>query len=240
MDRKEYRDFLYAKYNQVSDNRCKKKSHLSKHLFSKEIIKRHFPKDKEAIILDLGCGQGLFLKVLEQKGYLSCLGVDCSKSQVERAQCADVRQIIQGDVLTYLHGLASSSVDVITSFDLLEHLSKTEVVEMAREIFRVLSRDGIWIVHTVNAESPFFGRVLYGDYTHEQAFTKRSILQLALAFGFTKVSCYEDKPIVHGIKSFFRRILWSGARFVFRAIHSIETGEIDGIFSQNFLAVIYK
>ena len=37
---------------------------------------------------------------------------------------------------------------------------------------RALKPGGRWILHTANAESPFYGRVRYGDITHEQAFTQ--------------------------------------------------------------------
>ena len=54
---------------------------------------------------------------------------------------------------------------------------------------------------------------------------------------------YEDKPIIHGIKSFFRFILWEYViRKILVGVRIIETGWCDkeAIFTQNFLAVIKK
>jgi len=235
-----YRELLYKNYNQTSSMSGKQKSPTPKYFFFKKIIQKYFPKNKEIAILDLGCGHGFALKTLQQLGYHNCCGVDYSSSQIEQAHLNNVTQAIQGDLFVHLRTLKDASVDVITSFDLLEHLSKIEVLEVTREIFRVLSTGGMWVIHTVNAESPFFGRILYGDYTHEHAFTKRSISQLMFAHGFKSVSCYEDKPIIHNIKSFFRRILFGMIRFIFQAILTTETGETKGIFSQNFLSIINK
>ncbi|OPX35236.1 MAG: hypothetical protein B1H11_09415 [Desulfobacteraceae bacterium 4484_190.1] len=101
---------------------------------------------------------------------------------------------------------------------------------------------GRWIIHTPNAESPFGNRILFGDFTHELAFTRTSLAQILLASGFSRVGCYEDQPVLHGIKSAVRWILWRCIRGVLRLYLAVETGNTgrDAIFSQNFLAVGFK
>ena len=99
-----------------------------------------------------------------------------------------------------------------------------------------------WIIHVPNGESPFGGRSRFGDFTHEQAFTRGSLTQLLLASGFATVACYEDAPAAHGAKSRLRALLWRLIRLALRLYLAVETGDTgrNAIFSQNLLAVAVK
>lgn len=90
-----------------------------------------------------------------------------------------------------------------------------------------------------NGESPFAGRIRYGDFSHEQIFTRVSINQVLKSSGFSEVHCYEDEPVIHGVKSLIRWILWKMIRGVLRLYLVAETGAGGRrcIFSQNFLTV---
>lgn len=80
-------------------------------------------------------------------------------------------------------------------------------------------------------------RVRYDDLTHEQAFTKASLGQLFGTLNFTEVRCFEDKPIVHGLKSAARRVLWGLVTAPLRLVHIAETGDFNVILSRNLLFV---
>jgi hypothetical protein len=56
------------------------------------------------------------------------------------------------------------------------------------------------------------------------------------------VDCFEDTPVVHGVKSAIRALLWRLIRWFWLAYIAIETGGTDrrAIFTQNFLAVAVK
>src|SRR4051812_43231134 len=43
---------------------------------------RHLPKDKNAMILDIGCGDGNFVYWMQQAGYTNAHGIDLSAEQV--------------------------------------------------------------------------------------------------------------------------------------------------------------
>ena len=74
--------------------------------------------------------------------------------------------------------------------------------EILDEVLRVLRPGGLCLAHVPNAEGIFGMRVRYGDMTHEQAFTSKSAQQVFHTVGFSKVECNEEKPIIHGAKSF--------------------------------------
>jgi len=208
----------------------------------RKIITKHFPKNKDASILDLGCGHGAFIHFIREAGYTDVIGVDRSSEQVKEANRLGIKGISQSDLMEKLNSLPSECENVIISFDVIEHFTKGELLFFVDEVFRVLKKNGIWILHTPNGESPFFGKVFFGDVTHEMAFTRTSISQLLKSSGFNRVSCYEDTPVPHGLKSVTRFFLWKCIRGMLRFYLTVENhcGEKECIFTQNFLVVAEK
>lgn len=208
--------------------------------FLRKVVNNHFPTDRKAHILELGCGYGALIHYARALGYTNIQGVDVSPEQVAGAKRLGIPGIAQGDLFETLRNIADNSLNVVVTIDVIEHLSKDELMGFTDEVFRVLARNGRWISHQPNAASPFFGRMRYGDLTHQLAYTAESISQLILAIGFAEVKCYEDAPIIHGITSLVRRILWLLLRSGLHAYVLIESGISNELFSQNFLSVAKK
>jgi 2-polyprenyl-3-methyl-5-hydroxy-6-metoxy-1,4-benzoquinol methylase len=210
--------------------------------YLRRVIQTLFPKDKNARILDLGCGNGTFLYFVREAGYLSTAGVDNSREQIEQARLLGSAEVMQSDAFSFLATVEAESYDVITAFDIIEHLTKFELLRLADEIYRTLAPGGSWIIHAPNAEGFLGSRIRYADLTHEQAFTRESVEQLASAAGFRSVQCFEDAPIAHGLKSAARLVVWKTARVFLRLFLMAETGDTgrSAIFSQNLLAVVRK
>ena len=206
------------------------------------MIRRHFPSDRSSAILDLGCGHGTLLHFAHEAGYVNARGVDRSPEQVAEAQRLGVAGVAQGDLVETVRSTSEGSLDLVLTFDVIEHFRREELVGLVDGIHRILRPNGRWISHTVNAESPFFGRIRYGDMTHEQAFTRTSIGQLLMSSGFRAVECYEDAPVVHGVKSAMRLAVWKLVRVMLRVYLAAETGSTDRsvILSQNFLIIATK
>jgi hypothetical protein len=99
----------------------------------------------------------------------------------------------------------------------------------------VLVPGGVCLAHVPNAEGLHGMRIRYGDFTHESAFTPQSADQIFRTIGFSAVQAYEDKPVMHGIKSICRRVLWDGLTLYPRLVLLAETGSAGAILSQNFL-----
>jgi SAM-dependent methyltransferase len=206
------------------------------------IIQDYFPAQRDARILELGCGYGDLLHNAAAAGYRGMSGVDKSPEQVAAARRFGVGGVIEGDCIEFLHSVVDQDFDAVVSLDLIEHFTKSELCEMAGEVARVLNPRGRWILHTPNGESPFAGRIRYGDFTHEQCFTQWSLRQLFRAYGFNRVECFEDGPVVHGLKSGLRLALWRAIRSGLRAWLVIETGQVgeSPIFTQNLFCIAYK
>lgn len=241
----DYRSRLYARYAEhaTSGRTSLAPNDLSSRKpYLDALIERHFPKERSARILDLGCGPGALLFFLREHGYQNLAGVDRSAAQVESARSLGLSGVHEGDLFEALRAVPPQSLDVVVAFDVLEHLRKDEQLAMVDAIHAALAPEGRLIAHVPNGDSPFFGRVYFGDFTHEVAFTRGSMNQLLGAAGFSQVACFEDAPVVHGVASAVRNVLWRGIRTALRAYMAVETGSgpRDAIFSQNLLAVALR
>ena len=206
------------------------------------LVRTCMPADRAAAILDIGCGHGAILHALQQAGYHQVRGVDGSAEQVQAAARLGIGGVVQGDLMQTLHETTDASADVVIAFDVIEHFTRAEVIPLVDEVQRVLKPGGRWVIHVPNGESPFSNRVRFGDYTHEEAFTRTSLGQLLLASGFLRVNAYEDRPIAHGFTSSVRAALWQLIRATMLFYIAVETGSFDrrAVFSQNLLAVAWK
>jgi len=209
--------------------------------YYRSFVRLHFPENRSAEILDLGAGSGGLLLVAQSLGYTHLMGVDRSSSQVKRAPASGGPSVIQGDAIQVLRSLPERSKDAVVLFDVIEHLTRDELIDLLDEVHRVLGQGGRLLIHTVNAESPFFGRIRYGDLTHETAFTVSSLRQALALSGFMRVTFHEDLPTRHSFRSRVRYVLWRMIRAVLAFYLTVETGSCrEAILSQGFVAVAYR
>ncbi|MHB8570881.1 MAG: class I SAM-dependent methyltransferase [Metallibacterium sp.] len=206
------------------------------------LVRTCMPPDRAAAILDIGCGHGAILYALQQAGYSNARGVDGSAEQVQAAARLGIHGVVHGDLMQTLRGTPDASLDVVIAFDVIEHFTKAELIPLVDEVHRVLKPDGRWIIHVPNSEGPFGARMRDDDFTHELSFTRLSMSQLLLSSGFTRLECFEDSPVPHGIKSSVRAVLWAMIRLLLLGYLAVETGSLDrhAVFSQNLLAVGHK
>lgn len=201
------------------------------------LIDDYLPEDRDARILDLGCGYGALLHALRCRGYKNLEGVDASAEQVEAAGNLGVEEVIRGEASEHLRGLPDESRQVILAIDLLEHLGRGDAVALAEESRRVLTSEGNFVVHVPNALGPFGPAVRWADLTHEIAFTSESARQMLRIAGFSHVEVDPDPPVVHGPASLFRRIIWTAGTWPLRLLHAAESGRLDAILTRNLFAV---
>ncbi len=235
-----YRDRIYARYISSSPDAMTGETALrARQPYLNHIIRHHFPANRQALIIDLGCGSGALIHYARRAGYHNTSGVDRSPQQVALAHASGIEGVREADLWETLRELPDRSHDGLVTFDVIEHFAKDELIAFADEVVRVLKPGGLWIIHAPNGESPFGANIRYSDFTHELAFTRRSIQQLLLACGFAEVHVFEDTPVPHGAKSAVRWVLWKFVRALLRLYLVVETGDTgrDVVLSQNLLAV---
>lgn len=236
----DYRQRVYASYRtaQQTDGIDDRKARAP---YLRALIRQHVPQDRSVVIVDLGCGQGTFLYFLALEGYTNACGVDTSSEQVAAAHALGVESVSEGDVLSFVRRASDQSYDVLVALDVVEHLTKPELLALADDARRILKDRGRWILHLPNAGGLFGGRVRYADWTHEQSFTPESVRQVLSVAGFARVECHEDQPIVHGVKSAVRYIVWKCLRAVLSLAWMAEKGSrgADVLFSQNMTVIAH-
>jgi 2-polyprenyl-3-methyl-5-hydroxy-6-metoxy-1,4-benzoquinol methylase len=190
-------------------------------------------------VIDIGCGQGQLVSLLLADGY-DASGVDISAEQVAIAHAAGTDSVRYGhyrDVLTERQGKLAG----VTATDLLEHLTKDEVLETFDCVAAALAPGGVFIARVPNAVSPLGGHIRYGDFTHESSFTARSVRQLAAAARFSSVSVRSCPPVVHGFVSTARAAAWKPVSGLFKIALAAETGVLRGhVVTQNLTFAAYK
>ena len=111
-----------------------------------DIIKRLFKSGKPEILVDVGCGTGIFLDYLHDD-FKAGIGIDSCKEMIDFAEKKhkkrNIKYIIgKGDVLP----LANHSVDFILSMGVLENIKDKKM--HINESLRVLKKGGILFLTT--------------------------------------------------------------------------------------------
>lgn len=108
--------------------------------FFKANYGKYLPRNKDAKIVDMGCGLGDTLYALKRLGYFRSKGVDFSQECVEF--CREKGFISeQGDVNTYFLG-HKNEFDLVIFNDIIEHFGKDEMVKIINNIFGSLKLGG--------------------------------------------------------------------------------------------------
>jgi 2-polyprenyl-3-methyl-5-hydroxy-6-metoxy-1,4-benzoquinol methylase len=195
-------------------------------------IRPLLPPPSAGPVVDIGCGSGQLVRCLAGDGY-EAAGIDISPEQVALARSAGLGSVRQGD---YRELLAEHSgrLAAVTATDLLEHLTKPEVLATFDAAAVALRPGGRFIARVPNAVSPFGGHIRHGDFTHETWYTARSVRQLAAAAGLATVRVTGCPPPVHGAASAIRAVLWKTVSGLCKLALAAETGAVRGhIVTQN-------
>jgi 2-polyprenyl-3-methyl-5-hydroxy-6-metoxy-1,4-benzoquinol methylase len=171
------------------------------------IILPRLPKDKDARILEVGCGYGRFVKRLEQLGYTNVEGVDISKDQVTFARTKlGLTNVHLSEALAYLQK-QKHQYDCIYMIDVLEHLDMKNTIDIGHEIYAKLKDSGTFVAEVPNGISPMTPHTWW-DYTHLRAYTTHSMIQYMMLIGFKDIANFSVPPFIHGLKSFIRWVAW--------------------------------
>ena len=175
------------------------------------------PEEKDAPVLDIGCGTGHLLYYLKKKGYSNFLGIDISESQVEFCRKSITPSVKTADAFEFLAG-RSDAYGVISANDVIEHISKERVIPFLELIYQALKPDGILLLKLPNMSNPFSIDSRYRDFTHECGFTEESIYQVLYMAGFRNISINPSRDPGKSLKSFLGRTLTSMLHTILRKL----------------------
>jgi 2-polyprenyl-3-methyl-5-hydroxy-6-metoxy-1,4-benzoquinol methylase len=202
-------------------------------------IRPALPSPGTGMVLDIGCGQGDLVRLLLRDGY-DAQGIDISAEQVAIARRSGLGQVRKGDFRDLLDAHPGQFA-AVTATDLLEHLTKGEVVETFDLVAAALAPGGVLVARVPNATSPFSGHIRYGDFTHETSYTARSVRQIAAAAGFGSSIVLPCPPVAHGLVSAGRVAVWNFVSALYKVVLAAETGALRGhVVTQNLTFVARK
>lgn len=202
----------------------------------------HLPVNKDARVLEIGCGYGKNLLALQALGYTRIHGIDLSSEQVTFAQdtLGLQQQVEKADALTWLHQ-AEGQFDCILLIDVLEHLEIKTLMALGRLIEQKLVRGGCVIVQVPNDLAPL-NPFRQGDLTHLRAFTPQSLQQFFSSVDLPMKGIFSALPGRRGV-GIVRRLLWRlifnpGLSLLFFLMHGRST--FTTVFTANVIAVAQK
>ena len=183
----------YAPMNNIdphSDESIRRWLNNCAHYYEFE-IGRYMPAQKDAAILDLGCGIGGTIHYLNLNGFKNVTGIDKSEDQLAVCRKFVSKKVILADAVDYLKA-STGNYGCIIALDLIEHLSKLLIPEFCNALFEALIPGGSIILKTPNMASLFAARSRYLDFTHEVGFTEESIRQILVTAGFQHIAAYNS------------------------------------------------
>ncbi|MDR1071368.1 MAG: class I SAM-dependent methyltransferase [Rickettsiales bacterium] len=221
-------DYRYQYGNWHSDTPESRRQDI---FWLKELFGRHaaYPAEKNAAVLDIGCGMGRLLLMLKEAGYENLTGVDLDASQVEAARKDGVDARL-ADANEFLKG-SREKYGAIYAFDILEHVGKDKIVPLLRLMRGRLSEDGFVCLEVPNAMTPLANWVRYGDFTHTVSYTPSSVTFLLRNSGFHFSSCrpqYRESAEIRALK-----LPWA-------RLYLAEMGMRDPILTPNLIVFAFK
>ena len=141
-------------------------------------LKKYLKNKNNLKILDVGCGTGIIMKMLESYGKVH--GIDTSDVALNFCRKRGIRNIKKADVCSIPY--KKEEFDLITSLNVLYHKNVKDDFKAISEMYRVLKPGGILIV-TDSAMKCLFGR---HDITHHgiRRYSKKELLSKLRKTGF--------------------------------------------------------
>lgn len=184
------------------------------------------------VVLEIGCGTGLFLAYLKAKGVSDLIGIDVDGAVADYLPQGMASHFRAGDVREFLNaGAEGRTFDRVFLLDVLEHFSADDGVRLLEAIGKVLKPGGRILVRLPNMGSPWGANYQYGDLTHRTGYNPTSLRQLAIAAGFACTAC-----LPHEQGSSVRRLLDRAFHGLLRRILMTP----PEIWTANFYGVLEK
>jgi SAM-dependent methyltransferase len=203
---------------------------------NEELFGRLLPENGSA--LDIACGHGHMLFYLGKRG-LKATGFDLDENQVQLARsigldarCADLSAL----------DLREKELDVISAMDVIEHLPKSDAIELLQKIYAGLSDRGILLLRCPCADGFLGAHDVYNDLTHRWGATSVVLRQILQAVGFQRIELIDISVARYpkGLRSKARTLIVKASRSVATVILRLLGMPLPTIWSSSVIALAWK
>jgi len=188
-------------------------------------------------VMDIGFGNGSFLGWAKSKGY-ACTGLEVNERLVKRALDAGFPAVTD---FSQIGACEHHVFQVITAFDVLEHIRREDLVNFLNGVRSICSSDAVVILRFPNGDNPFSLFMQNGDITHQTWIGRGMLRQLAQLAGFD-VASLRPPVIPTNRSSLNRRVsvaLGKPSRWaIAKVISGLFMGGAEISLSPNLLAVL--
>jgi len=138
------------------------------------------------MVLDVGCGRGEFLELLQQEGTPGC-GIDLNEDMVHVCREKGLT-VSEAEALEYLRGLEDNSLGGVFMAQFIEHLEADAIVDCAKLAWAKLEQGGHLIMETQNPLSMIVSaRNFYTDLSHIRPIHPEAARFMLQMIGFSRV-----------------------------------------------------
>lgn len=179
--------------NETTQNAYFKLRNVDKDCYSNYTIPnyllRYLPEDKNARILDIGCGFGHMLSALKKMGYVNGYGIDICNEAIDYCLNEQINVTKINDIIEFASSAVFDKFNFLIMSHVLEHIEKNMIIETLKCIkTNLLSPKGKILVMVPNAQSNTGCYWAYEDFTHTTIFTAGSLFYVLKASGFEKIT----------------------------------------------------
>ena len=144
-------------------------------------------------VCDLGSGRGTFLALAKERG-IGAYGVDLDVRMVDHAAALGL-EVVTGDALAHLRSLAAASIDGLFARHIAEHVLPGELVDILRELRRVLRPGSPVVLITPNPATVTVGaHTFWLDPSHLRPIPPELFRFYLEVEGFSDVSLRTFEP----------------------------------------------
>lgn len=207
--------------------------------FYYSFYKEFLPEDKNAKILDIGCGLGQFLYFLEKQGYKNYYGIDVSEQQIKFCQDKVTKKVETTDIFGFLKG-KKEQFDLVVANDVLEHIPKGKLFEILELVHQSLKPEAKFFAKVPNMSNPFGLMDRYSDFTHEIGFTEFSLREVLVMSGFKIIKIKGAAYPLISLKSVAAKILELPFYIFLRMMFRIQGHIAPKIMDKDIISITKK
>lgn len=187
-------------------------------------------------VLEIGFGNGSFAGWI-RKSTGHYVGMESNRALVARANAVGIVAHLStvSDAIT-----SGQKFDLVVAFDVVEHMVLEDVATALRAWRESLSHDGRIIIRIPSGDSPFSGRVMYGDITHKTLLGTSALQQLAALAELDLVATYPPALPILGLgpkKAVERAMVVLARKLATSLINAVFHGNRHGVVTSNLVAI---